>query len=218
MAYRKPLAPRSPRSAPKSTHRRKLKRIYPALNPPKQEFRLLLLRAGQASDPVRCELQPARFSRRSLQLYETISYCWGDPRKRSVVHLHGKALSVPASSAAALRCVRLFDRDRTVWIDALCINQNDKDERAQQVSMMADIYSSSQGNLVYLGEADETTERAIWSIEKIMDDIKQRTNNFTSIDTNIFDSYRHRHLSWDHVDCDIDEPAVTRFYSHPWFQ
>ena len=50
---------------------------------------------------------------------------------------------------------------RQLWIDALCINQIDTAERSQQVQNMHAVYGYSQRTLIYLGEADETTARAI---------------------------------------------------------
>ena len=42
-----------------------------------------------------------------------------------------------------------------LWVDALCINQDDQEERARQIAMMGDIYSHAANVIVWLGEADE---------------------------------------------------------------
>ncbi|KAF2677064.1 hypothetical protein K458DRAFT_492095 [Lentithecium fluviatile CBS 122367] len=59
--------------------------------------------------------------------------------------------------------------DRWIWIDQLCINQEDLKERGAQVSMMGDIYSGAFWTLVWLGAADDHTATALQAINKLMD-------------------------------------------------
>lgn len=54
-----------------------------------------------------------------------------------------------------------------LWIDALCINQNDLSERNDQVSLMADIFKAAQGVVIWLGEEDEFTQDAFTVIERL---------------------------------------------------
>ena len=53
---------------------------------------------------------------------------------------------------AALRRLRYADRKRTLWIDQLCINQWDINEKASQVSLMRDIYKNCEHCVLWLGE------------------------------------------------------------------
>ena len=53
---------------------------------------------------------------------------------------------------AALQTIRQVDQPMTVWADAICINQDDLDERSQQVLRMRKIYSESLRLFVWLGE------------------------------------------------------------------
>ena len=200
----------------KSFHWQKDKTLYEHLDKNLKEFRLLIVYAGKDDDPIRAELRLARLNSTSSPRYETISYCWGDPRKTAPIRLNNRKVAVPASSAAAIRAVRLPDLTRIVWIDALCINQEDFNERSVQVAMMADIYSRSQRNLVYLGEADSNTERAVKSISLILSDIKERTKNFQDILDTPFDRKKQRYF--DDVGCEADEPALISFYSREWFR
>ena len=190
--------------------------LYTALGSTKA-FRLLLVEAGKGEEPVRAELQPAELDVDDPPQYETISYCWGDRTITGTIYLNEKRVAVPASSVAALRCVRLPDRARVVWIDAICINQADLDERAQQVAMMSDVYASSNGNLVYLGEEDEYTEKAVESIGRIITDIKERTNDYQTTKDTPFESTEHRFFYQD-VSCGADERALVSFFSTDWFR
>jgi hypothetical protein len=192
--------------------------IYKALNAEEQEYRVLLLYAGSGEDPIQAELRPTLFGRDQSLRYEAISYCWGDPNRTAKIQLNRKTVSAPASSAAALRCVRRPDRNRVVWIDALCINQSDLDERSQQVTMMADIYSKSTGNLIYLGEVNSFTERALDSIDRIMADINERTDNFRSLAGTPFGPRETVFEAYGVASVEIDEDSLLDFFSNDWFR
>ncbi|KAI1140029.1 heterokaryon incompatibility protein-domain-containing protein [Hypoxylon sp. FL0543] len=61
--------------------------------------------------------------------------------------------------------MRKAHKTRRLWIDVICINQEDVNERGQQVSMMSEIYKSSRLNLIYLGEEDGSSKAAFESIK-----------------------------------------------------
>jgi len=86
--------------------------------------------------------------------YETISYAWDDAMQRESVLLSGQPLDVPRSTCDALRAVSKDGEVRVVWIDAICINQEDLDERAHQLGVMSHIYQSGQRDLFYIGSED----------------------------------------------------------------
>ena len=84
--------------------------------------------------------------------YEALSYAWGttiSPHKALVDKFE---LSITESLDHGLRRLRFGDRPRTLWIDALCINQRDIEERSHQVQHMAAIYRSAENVLIWLGE------------------------------------------------------------------
>jgi hypothetical protein len=87
-----------------------------------KEIRLHVLSPGDKHDDVCGELQYISLGDSKRLAYETISYVWGDPTIRGEMTLNGRKMDVPASSEAALRRMRHQDRERIVWIDAVCIN------------------------------------------------------------------------------------------------
>jgi hypothetical protein len=49
----------------------------------------------------------------------------------------------------------------TIWIDAVCINQEDKEEKSLQIPLMGDIYMGAREVYIWLGEGNKATDRAI---------------------------------------------------------
>jgi hypothetical protein len=68
---------------------------------------------------------------------------------------------------AALLRMRYPDKPRVLWADAICINQEDNEEKMKQVEMMHDVYKNASQVLVWLGEAVEGTDKAFqWIAEQ----------------------------------------------------
>ena len=99
--------------------------------------------------------------------YEAVSYCWGNTKTRSGMLLNGIPFQAPWSAVEVLRQLRSADEYRTLWIDAICINQEDIDERGNQVSLMRDVYGNSARTLVWLGHEDDQTKNAIRLVRAI---------------------------------------------------
>jgi hypothetical protein len=76
----------------------------------------------------------------SLPEFEAISYTWGNPASKQLVLCESKTIGVAYNLWSALRRLRHETEDRVLWIDALCINQNDVVKRSSQVRLMSRIY------------------------------------------------------------------------------
>jgi hypothetical protein len=132
---------------------------YSSLRPGPNTIRLLRILPDAEGTDIRCELFDFQIRSFHSSLYEALSYCWGDATKKYKIGLNGKNHCVATNLFAALHRLRDSDLPRVVWIDAICINQNDLEERALQVQFMAKIYSSASRVVVWLGaEADESGE------------------------------------------------------------
>ncbi|KAF2211999.1 hypothetical protein CERZMDRAFT_42088 [Cercospora zeae-maydis SCOH1-5] len=134
--------------------------IYRPLCPELQQFRTLTILPGSGPEELRCHLRIASLQHDLLPLYETISYAGGVCDQRYSITINNVALNVPLSTKAALHRMRLARDERTVWIDAICINQNDIFERGAQVSIMATIYMYGTRNLIFLGNDEECIAEA----------------------------------------------------------
>jgi hypothetical protein len=85
--------------------------------------------------------------------FEALSYAWGDSSQRVALQCHGKDLHVTSNCESALRHLRQDSGVRTLWVDAICIDQTSTDDRNQQVRIMGDIYSKASLVLIWLGPA-----------------------------------------------------------------
>ncbi|SPJ78875.1 uncharacterized protein FTOL_07266 [Fusarium torulosum] len=91
--------------------------------------------------------------------FEALSYTWGAPgvTERAVVKdpispaNDTLILEIGKNLAAALRHLRKNGAPRTLWVDAICINQNDNDEKSKQVARMSSIYQNTYRVVVWLG-------------------------------------------------------------------
>ena len=84
--------------------------------------------------------------------YETLSYVWGTSSRNESLELsNGTLLRTTKTLEQALPNIANQCSTGYLWIDQICINQDDLSERAQQVSIMRDIYSKCQRVLVWLG-------------------------------------------------------------------
>jgi hypothetical protein len=132
---------------------------YKPLEPTTHNIRLVKLWPGEGSTSIRCEIIHARLDEKLR--YEALSYTWGDQRSQSIIDLNGRPFPTRENLEAALRQLRLKDKPRTLWIDALCIDQINVEERNDQVSRMRDIYKGASKVLVFLGSAAEDSDMAM---------------------------------------------------------
>lgn len=123
--------------------------------------------AGTANDPIQFSLQATTFETVLEDHYEALSYTWGNPRAVCEIFCKDSrsgitcSMAVTANCYDALKSLRLPGATRILWIDAICINQDDIQERGAQVAMMRSIYSNASRVVVYLGESDDESESVL---------------------------------------------------------
>lgn len=114
-------------------------------------IRLLVLHPG--SGDLKCSLLPRTIEAAFLQ-YEAVSYAWGPQHNPEKLDCDGRVLWIGSNLAAALHAIRNSHEDRVLWVDAVCIDQRDLDERSSQVAMMGTIFSGAKEVLIWVGEDD----------------------------------------------------------------
>jgi len=96
----------------------------------------------------------------NLRAFKALSYTWGNPTTKHFILCESKAIGVTCNLWSALRRLRHETEERVLWIDALCINQEDDAERSSQVALMNRIYRDVQV-LIWLGDEDTHTWEAL---------------------------------------------------------
>lgn len=131
-------------------------RLYHPLSG-QDQIRLLYLSPSPSGDgqALHGVLVPSHLSDRPE--FTALSYTWadasGDRSRRETIFIGSEWAPLPITSncAAALRYLRSPAHVRFVWVDAVCIDQDNMGERGHQVGLMRDIYSRAQRVVVFLG-------------------------------------------------------------------
>ena len=102
--------------------------------------------------------------------FEAVSWSWGIVPWDSKIYILKKGVSfqfpAPQNLVNALKALRHRVHSRMLWIDVVCINQTESDERNQQVSLMSEIYGQARNVCVWLGDEDKYTKSAFDFIQK----------------------------------------------------
>lgn len=118
--------------------------------------RILELYPGQDEDAISCDLQIIRIDE-AKDTYTAISYVWGDASKTTEIECCGHKLAITVNAEAALRAFRDSTTPQLFWMDAICINQFDNDEKGHQVARMATIFHDARDVIVWLGHDEDGT-------------------------------------------------------------
>jgi hypothetical protein len=166
---------------------------------------------------IRVRLRSVRLEEAS---YDAISYTWGHPAKTRGIVIGNKWLPVTENAFEVLgdRISRLGST-RTLWIDCICINQEDDDEKARQVCLMSEIYKRANRTIVWLGQLPDAI-RAF----SLMRDLARRVP--MALEHNETAQHRWLGLSesirvWFFRKTDMRDPrfdALCRLLSHPYFR
>lgn len=131
--------------------------LYDTLPDPEHHIRLLEIHSSPAGDGIiRCGLSTWRID--VAPPYHAISYTWGDPDSIAVVEVNGRDTRVQQNCHFVLHQVGQNNHSRYYWIDSLCINQDDIQEKGFQVAMMGNIYRLADQVLVCVGRHEEDSE------------------------------------------------------------
>ncbi|KAI1442452.1 heterokaryon incompatibility protein-domain-containing protein [Annulohypoxylon stygium] len=123
---------------PNNTHTRVLD-LQPAIDP---------------NSPLRASLRCVNLG--SDLLFDAVSYTWGEPIfSEEIIIDQISSIKITANLRDGLVSFRLPTEVRSLWVDAVCINQTDDHEKARQIPRMAQIYRGASSVLVWLGNSQE---------------------------------------------------------------
>ncbi|KAH3999831.1 hypothetical protein HBI25_123300 [Parastagonospora nodorum] len=91
--------------------------------------------------------------------YEAMSYAWGDQQPTERLTIKGSTphqnIMIRPNVDTMLRHLRSSTQQRRLWIDALCINQNDLEEKGSQVRFMEEVYRQAKAIVIWLGTPED---------------------------------------------------------------
>lgn len=131
-----------------------------------KDIRLVILKHGSSDEPIHCKLVEVRFSQDIR--YEALSYEWGSRLKhKQPIYVNGVPRTIRKNLYDALLHLRRSRWDRYLWIDALCINQEDVKEKNHQLPLMGPIYGRAWDVLAWLGLTSDDSHLAICHLIKL---------------------------------------------------
>jgi Heterokaryon incompatibility protein (HET) len=126
---------------------------YTPLEPSDSSIRLVVLESHKRpymyNQEIRCRIVRTTFGAKPK--YEALSYTWGTELSKKHIKMNGHRFHVSSNLFDALLNLGNLDVERTFWIDAICINQKDIDERNSQIQLMPFIYKRAETVVVWLG-------------------------------------------------------------------
>jgi len=162
--------------------------VYQPLAANEGILRVLRLLPGSGSQHLQCYLMHVCLADQPPPDYETISYCWGNAMRRVNIEIDGVFTKVPANTAAALKKLRYVDKERVVWIDAVCIDQKNIEERNNQVAIMGRIYKCGRNNLIWLGNDKSTNAPSmVRYVNRLVEHMRAETEDFKNAEKALFD-------------------------------
>ena len=132
---------------------------YSPLNPSENTIRLVALLPGRGERPVKCKIAHAILNE-GLR-YEALSYTWGDPKHACSIFVENQPFPVRENLFNALCHLRFQSDVRYLWVDALCIDQMNDEEKSVQVQRMTSIYKQAARVLVWLGTSEDESDMAM---------------------------------------------------------
>jgi hypothetical protein len=145
---------------------------YSSLSPGDGSIRLLRLMPNRDETTV-IECQLFNYTLESVKgthLYEALSYVWGNLDETVAIFIGKHCFKVTKNLHAALLRLRNHSIERIVWVDAVCINQADDQEKSHQIRYMAKIYDQASRVIVWLGEGTDDSDQAFKYIRDAAED------------------------------------------------
>lgn len=137
-----------------NAHREEMQYQYEELKTTHPDFiRLVVILPGVGTEPIRCRIKAVQLQQ--VTTYAAVSYTWatedGDATKSQRIYMYPSGglknrtfLDVTVNCEHALQQIRHSRADRIVWIDSICIDQDNVEERNAQVSKMDFIFKMAK--------------------------------------------------------------------------
>ncbi|KAL2143754.1 hypothetical protein VTI28DRAFT_10051 [Corynascus sepedonium] len=139
---------------------------YDSLRREDREVRFV--RFTSSASPTDIELILHRVSLDNQPSYHALSYVWGDPTPTRSIRVNGRPLPIAHNLHQALLALRHGgDAQEWLWIDAICINQDDPKERSWQVAQMRHVFGCASLVYIWLGPSSDGSDAVLQTAQRI---------------------------------------------------
>ena len=197
---------------------------YSTLEPTEKKIRLLLVERGERHRPIKCWLFDSYPDEEKGVSYKALSYTWGTTAdgwasQTRAIDVSGHRFMVTENLYSALLEIRSAYEDVRLWVDSICINQNDKQEKGHQVKQMGDIYEGAEEVLIWLGPKSDGTTSLLELITWIESEAKNARALGTEEDwASLCGRLMERRFRDPNVDAlPTQHKALQRLLERPWF-
>ncbi len=137
---------------------------------PSTHIRVIVVEAGVRGGPISARFQICNIHGQHSVEWEAISYTWDGQRPTHEIEIDGEIVRVTRNVFRILEDLRLREGRRFLWVDAVCISQDDPDEKSQQVALMRWIYQEALAVIIWLDvDGMEDAAAAVSSAANWMD-------------------------------------------------
>ncbi|KAJ2976548.1 hypothetical protein NUW58_g8055 [Xylaria curta] len=197
-------------------------------------IRLVSLLSGSGNLRLKFQPEATCLGHDVVEPFEALSYVWGSGDDALEVEILGddetnrpddeqqqrQTISITQNLAVALQHIRYRDEPRVLWIDAICINQDNLSEKSHQVAFMGEVYKHARQVIIWLGPEADNSDRALEVLDEIGSQVTVDWANFTMSPTprardatlgqklEPFPSYFTEH----------DADAVEALWARAWFE
>ena len=144
-----------------------------------REIRLIQLEIGSRQDEIVVQLSHKRINDDTIK-YHALSYVWGSKSDAVTIKCDNRPLLITQNLHKALVQLREDGLRIPIWVDAVCIDQQNLDERARQVRLMRQIYSQAETVHVWIGEETANTEAGVELLHRTAKAVQDLPHDLTA--------------------------------------
>ena len=182
---------------------------------PKDSIRLLTVLLRDDASPA---IQLETYSRDRAPDFDALSYTWGEDTSTSVILCNKLQLTIRTNLFEAIPLISSYrpPPHRPLWIDAICLNQHDHQEKADHVPLMGNTYEGAARTLIWLGHTADGSDRVMESLPALTIHLQSQSvdeaERLGSSDPRAV--LKHYGLPWSGS---RNWAAIQSLFKRPWF-
>ena len=143
---------------------------YTTIDLDRPGVRLLRLFRGHFTDDIQCDLFEGWINQSDDGIpYNALSYTWGSTERAAQITVNGSTMHITSNLHTALQHLRFEQEDRLLWVDAICIDQDNMAERRHQVQHMSYVYKEAECVVIWLGEGTQESDLLMDAMKRLQE-------------------------------------------------